>query len=409
MSITITQKRDLSILLGNAFDHYDISIYSFLAPVMAPVFFPGYDPVVQLILTYGILATSIITQPLGAFLFGRLAARKGPNIGLSFSLAGVALSTMIMGCIPGFDRWGIAAPLALTFIRFIRGIFAAGETTVAKLYILEGKTESNALKASYLYQSSTMIGIVLASALSTVVIKYHPDAWRLCFIMGGITGIIAYALRQLVIKSEMTKEHTPLFKNFEKHSLKLLWRHRANIIRVALTDIFGHVTYVVPFIFMNSFIPLVTDIPLETMMEINTYLIFLDAALIPIVGPIVAQFNPRKVMLTASFVLSVTFIPLFHFLMEAPFFYVLFVRLWVLFWGIVFLCPLNVWCKNLFPTPEKYYLVGMGSALGSGTLGRTLTPIFIWLWHMSNVSAVPAIYMSILTIVTFIGIYTKKE
>ena len=63
-------KKDLSILLGNALDNFDTSIYSFLAPLLAPRFFPHADPIVQLILAYSVLMISLIARPLGAFVFG---------------------------------------------------------------------------------------------------------------------------------------------------------------------------------------------------------------------------------------------------------------------------------------------------------------------------------------------------
>ena len=58
-------KKDFTILLGNAVDHFDTSIYVFIAPTIAPIFFPNDNPIIELILAYSILATSIVTRPLG--------------------------------------------------------------------------------------------------------------------------------------------------------------------------------------------------------------------------------------------------------------------------------------------------------------------------------------------------------
>ena len=420
LSLSLSRKRDLSILFGNAFDHYDISIYSFLAPLIGPHFFPGHDPIVQLIFTYSVLATAIFTQPVGAFIFSRLASTRGPNFSLCYTLIGVAISTVLIGLLPGYDSWGWGAPFSLVLLRVIRGVFAAGETTIAKLYILEGKTETKGKKASYLYQSSTMFGVVLASCLSTLVFWYDPAAWRLCFIFGGVTGFAAYLLRKLSMARDIHREESKNgevspelyygFFSFQK-SLKLLWIHKTNVVRVALTDVFGHVTYVVPFVFMNSYVPLMTSIAIEKMMAINTILLFLDALMIPLIGPVVARFKPVGVMVLSSMVLTVTFIPLFQFLPEAGLAYVIFVRIWILFWGVVFLCPLNYWCKSLFnaPASEKYFLVGMSGALGAGTLGRTLTPLFFWLWHVTEIPAMPAVYMTLLTFVTAIAIQSSQK
>lgn len=43
-------------------------------------------------------------------------------------------------------------------------------------------------------------------------------------------------------------------------------------------------TYIVPFVFMNSFIPLITDISIETMMKFNTEFLIFDMVMIPIIG-----------------------------------------------------------------------------------------------------------------------------
>src|SRR5665213_55435 len=138
-------KKDISILIGNALDRFDTSLYGFLAPVMGPIFFPHHDPVVQLLLTYATSATSLFSRPLGTFLFGMIARYKGPLCGLSYSLIGVAVTTVCIGCIPRYDVLGWLAPLSLVLMRLVRGICAAGESTIAKLYIMENKSNDRAL------------------------------------------------------------------------------------------------------------------------------------------------------------------------------------------------------------------------------------------------------------------------
>jgi hypothetical protein len=42
-------KKDFTILLGNAADHFDTSLYIFIAPTIAPIFFPNDNPIIELI------------------------------------------------------------------------------------------------------------------------------------------------------------------------------------------------------------------------------------------------------------------------------------------------------------------------------------------------------------------------
>jgi len=408
-------RKDLTILIGNTLDHFDTALYGLLAPLLAPLFFPNYDPVVQLILAYSLLATSLVTRPIGTFIFGVVARNYGPAHGLSYSLIGVAIATAGIGCLPTHASIGWLAPAGLILLRLLSGVFGAGEVIIAQLYILEGKSQQSALKASYLYQSSTVLGIILASGAASLVISltpYSDSLWRFCFWLGGITGFISYFLRKL---TKLHDKKAAFFAPYRVSSLYALWHHRRNVLRVAMVSVFSDITYIVPFIFMNTFVPLVSTISLETMMAFNTILLIFDMVLIPLCGHIITKYDPAKIMLTASLVLGMTILPLFYNLAEASLTYVTFVRFWIVLWGIVFLCPLNLWSKKLFDSPEQYLLVGMGNTLGIATLGRLTPAICLWLWHTTKMPTAPAFYLVLLILGTAYAIgplrllFTNKQ
>ncbi|MBI2707853.1 MAG: MFS transporter [Proteobacteria bacterium] len=397
-------QKDTSILIGNALDHYDSAIYGFLGPILAPVFFPNYEPIVQLILVYSVLSTSLVTRPVGSFIFGLMARRYGPISGMSYSLIGVSLSTVFLGFLPSYEDVGWLAPAGLILIRMVKGVFAAGESTIAKLYIMENKASTHALKASYLYQSSSMLGTILASGAVTLVLSSNDEAWRLCFWVGGITGLVGYLLRRYSSSPTETK----VFDSYQLSSLVSLWRNRTNILCVAMGTGFGHMTGTLPFVFMNSFVPLITTISFETMMILNTGLLAFDMLLIPLLGRFTLRYEGVKVMVFASMVLTISIIPLFVFLPDASLGYVVFVRVWIVFWGVAFMCPMNFWFKGLFSSSERYLLVGMGGALGATTLGRMTTPLCLWIWYASGVSFAPAVYVAIIMCLTAYVIYAAN-
>lgn len=396
-------QKDCSILIGNALDHYDSAIYGFLAPILGTYFFPNYDPIVQLILTYSILGTSLITRPVGSFIFGMIARKYGPVSGMSYSLIGVAFTSVCIGFLPTHAQIGWVAPFLLTLIRMIKGIFAAGESTICKIYIMENKPAANALKASYLYQSSSMLGTILASAAVTLALQ--SEAWRICFWVGGVSGLMGYFLRRY----SDTSTEKQSYDSFQISKFPPFWSNRANILRVAMATGLGHITGTIPFVFMNSFVPLITTITLETMMLLNTALLVVDMFLIPLLGRVTLKYDPVKVMVLASLVLSLSIIPLFALLPDASLEFVVFVRMWIVFWGVVFLCPLNFWFKNLFPQSDQYLLVGMGGALGATTIGRATIPFCFWLWYISGWAFLPAVYMAAIMLATACVIYGKNR
>jgi MFS family permease len=398
-------KRDFSILLGNALEHFDTSLYGFLAPILAPIFFPQYEPIVQLILTYSLVATSLVTKPVGTFIFGSIARDRGPVMGLSYSLIGVAIATTAIGFVPSYAQAGWLAPFSLIVLRFVRGIFAAGESTIASVYIIEDKQHHDALKASYWYQTSTMVGIILASGAATLSIlsDYDDISWRICFWLGGITGFIGYFLRRFSTQNSERKKED-LFSGYKVSNIKSLWFNRENILRIAICTACSYITYTIPFVFLNSFVPMVTAISLETMMTLNSALLIIDMLLIPICGKFLLKFDIQNVMLTASLVLAVTVLPLFINLPNASLGYVTFFRIWIVFWGVVFMCPATLWFKNLFNSPEQYLHIGIGKALGSATVGRMSTAICLWLWHTTGSLVTPGLFMVSIMIATVMAI-----
>ena len=127
-------KRDISILIGNAMDHFDTALYGFLAPLLVGIFFPNDDKIVSLILTYSILATSLFTRPIGSYFFGIIAKKYGGVFALSHSLSGVALSTALIGAIPSYAQIGWLAPLLLVAIRTLQSIYSEGECSIAMYF-----------------------------------------------------------------------------------------------------------------------------------------------------------------------------------------------------------------------------------------------------------------------------------
>ena len=396
-----SKKRSLSeitIFIGNLLDHFNTSLYAFMAPFLAPIFFPNQEPVMQLILSYSVLATSIVTRPLGAIIFGVIACKRGPMFGLSYSLVGVAIATILLGCIPAHNTIGVFAPISLIIIRMLSGIFASGESSIAKLYVVENKESSKAFKFSCFYESSVMLGIIGAAGVATLVYNHYSTiGWRISFVFGGILGLLSsflryYACDKPILKKDHQKEHYKI--------TSLLWKNKKNILKIAVVTGFSHATYSLIFIFLNSFVPLVsTSISLGEMLNINNYLLIFDLLVICLCANTILKhsINYDAVMLFSSLTLAVSMLPMFRLLDNSNIFIVTFIKLWMVFWAVIFVCPLNMWCEKLSTNlPEKYFVVGIGNSIGAALIGKTLSAVCFWLWYKTGSLYMPAFYITIL-------------
>ena len=94
--------------VGNVLEWYDFAVYGFLAPVMAPLFFPQEDTLSGLINTYGIFAAGYLMRPIGGIIFGHIGDRLGRKKALQLSIAMMAIPTVLVGLLPVHAQAGAA-------------------------------------------------------------------------------------------------------------------------------------------------------------------------------------------------------------------------------------------------------------------------------------------------------------
>ncbi len=380
-------KRDYSILIANTIDHFDTALYGFLAPIFAAGFFPSSDPLISLILAYSVLATTIVTRPIGSYIFGAIALSSGPVLSLSYSLIGVAVTTAAFGVLPTYEHIGISAPILLIILRSLSGICSAGEMTIAKLFILSDRSNFESNKNSYLYQTSSMVGIVLASVASTsiLVLPMEQPYWRLCFIIGGLCALFGYKLRNMgqgmTNSISFNKKHLPYIHSHIFTSFHTLWKNKIILFRIAIVSGFSYITYSIPFIVMNNLIPNFTEFTLEDMMTSNTILLVLDMLLLPIVGHFLLKSSAKNTLLCCAMSLFIPSLPMLYFANNASFAYLVAVKLWIIIIGIAFCCKINLWCNDLIKGREKYLIVGISGSIGSATIGKMAPAICLTLYY----------------------------
>lgn len=412
LSVRNLSKRDCSILIGNAVDHFDTALYSFLAPLFAAEFFPSNDPAVSLIIAYSVLGTTIITRPLGSYIFSLMANNHGPAMSLSYSLIGIGITSFTFGLLPTYAMIGPLAPLLLIILRSLGGVFSAGEITIAKLYILSDRSSSEAFKNSYLYQTSVMIGIVFASYVSSISLSHEQsskycylESWRIWFIIGGILALFGYILR--TYKTEklafMVKQSLKLY-SFS--GTRILFANKLLLLKVALVSGFSYMTYCLPFIVMNNLIPEFTDISLDKLMPSNSWLLVMDMLILPIMGIYLAKFKPEQILACSTICLALTILPVWHFIYQATFSYIIFVKIWIIIIGIIFSCGINLWLNNLIKTDEKYLITGIGNAIGTSLIGKMAPFVCLTLYHHTGSYMVAGWFILVTSCLTIWAIIT---
>ena len=123
---------------------------------------------------------------------------------------------------------------------------------------------------------------------------------------------------------------------------------------VVFSGALSYVTYDLSFVFINNFVPYITNISKATMMSWNSYLLIFDMLLFIPIAYIAHRLNVFKTKRLATWMLALPAIPMFYFMKDASFYYVILIRVWIVFWGVVFSCVYTIWILRLFPHKSKY-------------------------------------------------------
>ncbi len=89
-------------------------------------FFPPGNETTALLTAYGIFAVGFIMRPLGGWIIGVFADRRGRKAALVLSILMMAGGSLVIGLSPTFATVGIVAPVILTLARPVQGLSLGG-------------------------------------------------------------------------------------------------------------------------------------------------------------------------------------------------------------------------------------------------------------------------------------------
>ncbi|MFJ9295976.1 MFS transporter [Streptomyces asoensis] len=195
-------------LAGTAIEFYDFFVYGTAAAlVLGPLFFPTFSPLAGTLAAFATFGVGFVARPLGAVLFGHVGDRRGRRPVLVVSLLLTGASTVAVGCVPAYDRIGVAAPLLLLVLRFLQGLGLGGEWGGAVLLTAEHAPEGRRALWSSFPQVGPAVGFLLANGVVLVLSVSLTEAqftqwgWRVPFWAAGALAVLGLWLRSSLPES----------------------------------------------------------------------------------------------------------------------------------------------------------------------------------------------------------------
>ena len=203
--------------LGTVFEWYDFYIYGTLAPIIAKQFFSGLDPTAAFIFTLMVFAAGFLVRPFGALVFGRLGDMIGRKYTFLITIVIMGLSTFIIGILPSYASWGMAAPVILVGLRVLQGLALGGEYGGAATYVAEHAPHGRRGAYTSWIQTTATLGLFLSLLViyTTRVTMGEPaftadwGGWRVPFLVSILLLAVSVWIR-------LSLNESPAFKKMKE-------------------------------------------------------------------------------------------------------------------------------------------------------------------------------------------------
>jgi MFS family permease len=200
--------------LGTVFEWYDFYIYGTLGVFLAKYFFSNVPPNVGFIFALLAFAAGFAVRPFGALIFGRIGDMIGRKYTFLVTMSLMGIGTFFIGVLPGYDSWGIMAPILLIGLRLVQGLALGGEYGGAAIYVAEhAPTNKRGFYTSWI-QTTATVGLFMALLLILGIRTAMGEAafsdwgWRIPFLLSAILLAVSIWIR-------LKLNESPLFRKMQ--------------------------------------------------------------------------------------------------------------------------------------------------------------------------------------------------
>lgn len=304
---TIDQKTRLKSILGgsagNMVEWYDWYAYAAFTLYFAPVFFPKGNQTAQLLSAAAIFAVGFVMRPIGAWIMGVYADKKGRKAGLTLSVTLMCLGSLMIAVTPGYDSIGIFAPILLVTARLIQGISVGGEYGASATYLSEmaGK-DRRGFFSSFQYVtliSGQLIALVLLIILQQVLTPAELKAWgwRIPFVIGALLAFFVFYIRRGLLETESFNKVDTSSSQKKSGALALFKEHPKAAFTVIGLTAGGTLAFYAYTTYLQKFLVNTSGFSKESATQITAIALFIFMLLQPIAGALSDRIGRKPLMI----------------------------------------------------------------------------------------------------------------
>jgi len=368
--------------VGNMVEWYDWYVYAAFSLYFAKAFFPKGDTTAQLLNTAAIFAVGFLMRPIGGWLMGLYADRKGRKAALMASVLLMCFGSLVIALSPGYETIGVWAPVLLVFARLLQGLSVGGEYGTSATYLSEMATkERRGFFSSFQYVTLISgqliaLGVLIVLQQTLTEEQLYSWGWRVPFVIGALCAVVALYLRRGMEETESFKKVKVKPK---ESAMRTLMRHPKELLTVVGLTMGGTLAFYTYTTYMQKYLVNTVGMSISDSTTISAATLFLFMCIQPLVGALSDKIGRRPILIAFGVLGTLFTVPILTTLHT--------ITTW---WGAFFLImaaliivsgytSINAVVKaELFPTEIRALGVGLPYALTVSIFGGTAEYIALW-------------------------------
>ncbi|CAN5280404.1 MFS transporter [soil metagenome] len=287
---------------GNLVEWFDWYAYAAFTLYFAPLFFPNTSDTAELLQAAAVFAVGFLMRPVGAWIMGVYADRKGRKAGLTLSVTLMCGGSLIIACTPTYATIGLAAPALLLLARMLQGLSVGGEYGSSATYLSEMATPKHRGFWSSFQYVTLISGQLLSLGLLILLQNTLSEAqlsswgWRVPFFVGAGLAVVVFWLRRRLDETAAFKAEDT--KAAPKSSALLLFvKHPKEALLVLGLTAGGTLAFYTYTTYLQKFLTNTAGFPKSTATEISAGALLIFMLLQPAVGALSDRIGRKPVMI----------------------------------------------------------------------------------------------------------------
>ena len=390
----------VSATSGNFLAAFDFFIFGYYATALGRTFFPAESEYTSLMLSLATFGVGFLIRPLGALIVGGYIDQHGRRKGLLLTLGLMAIATLVMAVVPGYQTIGLAAPLIVVLARLSQGFSEGGELPGVAVYLSEIAKKGRKGFYVSLQPASQQVAVIILSLLGVVLSEIlRPEqmdswGWRIPFLVGCTLIPFLFVMRRTLPETEefLARAHHPTPSEI-LYSLIVNWQLIVlGILTVMMTTVsFYYITAYTP-TFGRQVLKLApTDNLLVTMCVGFSNLVWQLIS-----GMLSDRIGRRPILIACTVLALLTAYPALSWLVAAPSFArLLAVELWLSVLYAWYNGTMAVWMTEIMPAHVRATSFSFAYNIAVALFGGFTPAISTFLIHETGNAAIGGVWLSI--------------